>query len=381
LVRKRNNEREFEKVLRRTEAAQRLQGCDWLMADILAQHMTQETEQKSEVPASAQLLPMIFGYMTSQAISVAARLGVADLLAKGAKRPDELAQTTGVKPRPLYRLLRALASVGVFAEDNDGRFVLTPLAEPLRSDAPDSLRALAIFFGADWHWRVWSELSYSAQTGQPGFERIYGKAYFDYLAENPDPARVFNDAMTGFSASVSAAVKDAYDFTGITKLVDVGGGHGVLLASILQKYPQMRGVLFEAPFVAEGAGDAIKGRGLAERCEVVGGDFFASVPAGGDAYIMKHIVHDWNDERALTILQNCHRGMTKNGKLLVVEMVIPEGNAPSLGKFLDLEMLLFLHSYERTEAEYRALFEGAGFRLTKIVPTRMPHSIIEAMRV
>jgi hypothetical protein len=343
--------------------------------------MAQDTEQKSDVPASAQLLPMIFGYMTSQAISVAAKLGVADLLTKGAKTADELAQTIGVKPRPLYRLLRALASVGVFAEDNAGRFSLTPMAEPLRSDAPDSLRAFAIFMGADWHWRVWSELLYSAQTGQPGFERIYGKPYFDYLAENPDPARVFNDAMTSFSASDSAAVIDAYDFTGITKLVDVGGGHGLLLAAILQKYPQMMSVLFEALFVVEGAGDAIKKRGLAERCEVVGGDFFASVPAGGDAYIMKHIVHDWDDERALTILQNCHRAMTENGKLLVVEMVIPEGNAPSLGKFLDLEMLLFLHSHERTEAEYRALFERAGFRLERIVPTRMPHSVIEAMRV
>jgi hypothetical protein len=343
--------------------------------------MTQDAEQKSDAPASAQLLPMIFGYMTSQAISVAAKLGVADLLAKGAKTADQLAQTIGVKPRPLYRLLRALASVGVFAQDEAGRFSLTPLAEPLRSDAPDSLRALAIFFGADWHWRVWSELCYSVETGQPGFEHIYNKAYFDYLAENPEPARVFNDAMTSFSGSVSAAVIDAYDFTGITKLVDVGGGHGLFLSSILQKYPQMKGVLFEAPFVAEGAGDAIKERGLTGRCEVVGGDFFASAPAGGDAYIMKHIVHDWDDEHALTILQNCHRAMTENGKLLVVEMLIPESNAPSLGKFLDLEMLLFLHSYERTEAEYGALFERAGFRLTRIVPTRMPHGVIEAIRV
>jgi hypothetical protein len=345
------------------------------------EHMTQDAEQKSDAPASAQLLPMIFGYMTSEAISVAAKLGVADLLVKGAKTADQLAQTRGVKSRPLYRLLRALASVGVFAEDNAGRFTLTPLAEPLRSDAPDSLRALAIFFGADWHWRVWSELSYSVETGQPGFERIYDKAYFDYLAENPEPARVFNDAMTSFSGSVSAAVIDAYDFTEITKLVDVGGGHGLFLSSILQKYPQMKGVLFEAPFVAEGAGDAIKERGLTGRCEIVGGDFFASAPAGGDAYIMKHIVHDWDDDHALTILRNCHRAMTENGKLLVVEMVIPEGNTSSLGKFLDLEMLLFLHSYERTEAEYRALFERAGFRLTRIVSTRMPHGVIEAIRV
>lgn len=251
----------------------------------------------------------------------------------------------------------------------------------MRSDAPDNLRALAIFFGADWHWRVWSELHYSAKTGEPGFERTYGKPYFDYLAENPGPAQIFNDAMTSFSASVSAAVLEAYNFSGIRKLVDVGGGHGFFLASIVEKYPQMTGALFEAPYVTDRAGDTIRARELGEHWEIVGGDFFASVPAGGDAYMMKHIIHDWEDERALTILRNCHRVMTENGKLLVVEMVIPEGNSPSLGKLLDLEMLLFLHSYERTEAEYHALFERAGFRLTRIVSTQMPHSIIEAIRM
>jgi hypothetical protein len=343
--------------------------------------MSHEIAQKEETPPSAQLLQMIFGFMASQAISVVAKLGVADLLADKAKSADELAQATGVKARPLYRILRALASVGIFAEDDAGRFRLTPLAEPLRSDAPNSLRGFSIFMGADWHWRVWSELSYSAQTGQPGFERIYGQAYFDYLAKNPEPARVFNDAMTSFSASVGAAVVEAYDFSGIKKLVDIGGGHGLLLASILEKYSQMTGVLFDAPSVVDGAKDVIKGRGVGERCEIVGGDFFKSAPAGGDAYIMKHIVHDWDDERALTILKNCHRAATENAKLLVVEMVIPEGNAPSLGKFLDLEMLLFLHSYERTEAEYRALFERAGFKLTRIVPTALPHSVIEAVRI
>ena len=342
--------------------------------------MPRKTKPKSDIPASAQLLPMIFGFMTAQAISVAAKLGVADLLGKGAKGVDELAQATGVKARPLYRILRALAGAGIFSEDSVGRFRLTPLAEPLRSDAPDSLRAFAIFLGADWHWRVWSELSYSAQAGQPGFEHIYGKAYFDYLAENPGPAKVFNEAMTSFSAAGSGAVIDAYDFTGIKKLVDVGGGHGLLLASILEKYPRMTGVLFDAPSVVEGAKHVIETHRVARRCKTVGGDFFESVPARADACIMKHIIHDWEDERALIILKNCHRAITRNGKLLVVEIVIPEGNTPSLGKLLDLEMLLFLHSYERTEAEYRALFERAGFKLTKIVATALPHSVIEAVR-
>jgi hypothetical protein len=345
--------------------------------------MTQNIMQKSseDAPPSAQLLQMIFSFMTSQAISSVAKLGIADLLASGPKSTDELARATGVKVRPLYRILRALASVGVFSQDDGGNFRLTPVGEPLRSDAADSLRGFSIFLGSDWHWRVWSELGYSAQTGQPAFEKIYGKPFFKYLAENPEPARIFDNAMTSFSASVGAAVIDAYDFTGIKKLVDVGGGHGLLLASILEKYPRMTGVVFDAPAVVEGAKDLIKGRGVDGRCQTAGGDFFTSVPAGGDAYIMKHIIHDWEDERALIILKNCHRAMTEDGKLLVVEMVIPEGNAPSLGKFLDLEMLLFLHSYERTEAEYRALFERAGFRLTRIVPTGMPHSVIEAVRV
>ena len=330
---------------------------------------------------SAQLTQMIFGFMTSQSISVAAKLGVADLLKDEAKSAGELAQATGVQARPLYRILRALSSVGIFAEDHAGRFRLTPLAEPLRSDAPDSLRGLAIFMGADFHWRVWSDLLYSAQSGQPGFERIYGKPIFDYLAENPAAAQVFNDAMTSFSASVSTAVIKAYDFTGITRLVDVGGGHGLLLASILERYPQMSGVLFDAPSVIDGAKEVIEAHGVGGRCDAVGGDFFVSAPAGGDAYIMKHIIHDWEDERALTILQNCHRAMTENGKLLVVEIVIPEGNTPSLGKFLDLEMLMFLHSYERTEDEYRSLLERAGFKLTRIVPTPSPHSVLEGVRL
>jgi len=344
--------------------------------------MSQSEAQKAaqSLPPSAQLMQIIFGFMTPQAIAVVAKLGVADLLKDQPKTVDELAQATGAHSRSLYRIMRALASVGIFAEDDSGRFRLTPMAEPLRSDAPDSLRNLVIFFASEWHWRVWSQLSHCAESGQPAFENIYGKPYFEYLAENPAPASVFNEAMTSFSAAVSGAVVDGYDFGEITRLVDVGGGHGLLLSAILKKYPQMTGVLFDAASVIDGA-SVIKVSGVAGRCELVSGDFFASVPAGGDAYIMKHIIHDWEDERALTILKNCHGAMTENGKVLVVETVIPEGNAPSLGKFLDLEMLMFLHSYERTEVEYRALFERAGFRLNRIVPTQSLHSVIEGVRM
>lgn len=341
-----------------------------------------EAEQVStEAPPAAQVMQMIFGFVTTQAISVAARLGLADLLKDGAKSADELAQATGTQARPLYRLLRALASVGIFAEDDAGRFKLTPLAEPLRSNTLDSLRDFSIFIGADWHWRAWGDLFGSVQSGQPAFERIYGKAYFDYLGENAGPAQVFNDAMTSLSTAASAAVVDGYDFAGINKLVDVGGGHGMLLSSILEKYPQMSGILIDAPSVIKGTKEAIEARGLSGRCDAVGGDFFASVPAGGDAYIMKHIIHDWNDERASTILQCCHRQMPPEGRLLVVEIVIPEGNAPSIGKLLDLEMLVLLHAYERTEAEYRELFNRSGFRLTRIVPTKSAYSVIEGVPI
>jgi hypothetical protein len=341
-----------------------------------------EVDQVSaEAPPAARLMQMIFGFAITQAISVAARLNLADLLKDGAKSVDELAQATGAEPRPLYRILRALASVGIFAEDGAGRFKLTPLAEPLRSNTPDSLRDFSIFIGADWHWRAWGDLFGSVQSGQPAFEKIYDKAFFEYLGENAGPAQVFNDAMTSISTVSSTAVVDGYDFAGIKKLVDVGGGHGMLLSSILEKYPQMTGILIDAPSVITGTKEAIEARGLSGRCEVVGGDFFASVPAGGDAYIMKHIIHDWNDERASTILRCCHRQMPAEGKLLVVEMVIPEGNAPSFGKLLDLEMLVLLRSFERTEAEYRELFNQSGFRLTRIVPTKSAYSVIEGVPI
>ena len=326
-------------------------------------------------PPAAQLMQVFFGIVPTLAIGAAAKFGIADFLKDGPKTADELASLAGVHSRSLYRLLRATASVGVFSEDADGRFRMTPMAEPLRSDAPDSVRSFAIFFSDDWHMRVWAELPYSVQHGTPAFDHINGKEFFPYLEENSTHAKVFNDAMTSNSAAACAAVLDGYDFSGINKLVDVGGGHGLLLSSIMAKYAQMSGVLYDAQSVINGA-TAI----ISERCEAVGGDFFQSVPAGGDAYIMKHIIHDWDDEHSLKILRNCREAMTENGKVLVVEMIIPPGDAPSPGKFLDLEMLLFLRSFERTEAEYRALFDRAGLELTRIVPTPSPYSVLEGVR-
>lgn len=332
-----------------------------------------------EAPPAAQLAQMIFGFMTSQAIATAAKLGVADALKDGPRNIDELAQAVAAQPRALYRLLRALASVGVFAEEPDGRFRLTPLAEPLRSDLPGSLRAFSIYFGAEFHMRIWENLDHSVTHGEPAFNHIHKKGVFEYFEENTEHAKIFNDAMTSFSASVSEPIVNAYDFAGIGRIADVGGGHGLLLSEILKRNPAMTGVLYDAPSVIRGAGPLLAERGVDDRCELLAGDFFQTVPAAA-AYIMKHIIHDWEDEKAVQILRNCRRAMTGEGKLLVVEMVVPEGNAPSPSKFLDLEMLLFLHSYERTEKEYAALFASAGFRLTRVVPTASPYSIIEGVR-
>jgi O-methyltransferase domain/Dimerisation domain len=341
---------------------------------------TMQTRKNDEPPASAQLMQMIFAFMVSQAISVVATLGIADLLKDGPKEIDELGRRAGAHPRALYRLLRALASVGVFAEDGERRFRLTPLAEPLRADAPDSLRAFSMFFGADFHLRVWGELLYSVKHGQPAFNHLHNSEVFEYLERSPEHAEIFNNGMTSLSASIADPIVSAYDFSGIRKLVDVGGGHGYLLSAVLKKYPAMQGVLYDAQSVINGAGNVLRTQGVERRCELVAGDFFQSVPPGGDAYVMKHIIHDWEDEKSIQILRNCHGVMNSNGRLLVVEMVLPEGNKPSLGKFLDLEMLVFLRSCERTEKEYRALLDKAGFELARVVPTDTPYSIVEGVR-
>lgn len=230
------------------------------------------------------------------------------------------------------------------------------------------------------NFEIWAQLPYSIQNGKPAAPHKFGMPWFAWLEQNPVKGKAFHDAMTSLSAGAVAAVVSAYDFSRINKLVDVGGGHGLLLASILSKYPKMKGVLYDEPKVITGAGEVFAAHGVADRWEAVGGDFFQSVPPGGDAYILKHIIHDWSDEECLTILGYCHSGMTAGGKVLIVEMVIPERNVPAISKFLDLEMLLFLTGRERTEAEYRHLLDRAGFELTRIVPTLSPYSVIEGVR-
>ena len=340
--------------------------------------MTDETIHQA--PPPSRLLDMIFGFMVSRSVAVAAQLGVADHLRAGPRGADELAGVVGADPRSLYRLLRALSGAGVFAEGADGRFGLTPLSELLRSDAPESLRAFALTLADEVNFAMWAELPYAIKSGKPVVPHKLGMLWFDWLEQHPVKAKEFNDAMTSFSASGATAVLAAYDFSGIKKLVDVGGGHGLLLASVLSKYSNMKGVLYDAPAVVAGAKELLAAHGVADRCETVGGDFLASVPAGGDAYILKHIIHDWSDEECTTILKHCHAGTREGGKVLIVEMVIPGPNVPSLSKFLDLQMMVFLTGRERTESEYRQLLERSGFELTRIVDTPSPYSVIEGAK-
>ncbi len=326
-------------------------------------------------PASLVIMRMLTGYWAPQCLYVAARLGLADLVKDGPRAPADLARETNAHAPSLYRLLRGLASLGVFAEDEQGRFGMTPLAECLRSDLPGSQHALALMNGEE-HYRAWGELLHSVRTGETAFEHLYGKPIFDYLPEHPEAARTFDAAMVGVHGTETAATFDAYDLGGLGTLVDVGGGNGSVLRAALERHPKLRGVLYDRADVVERARP-----NLPERCTTVAGNFFESVPAGGDAYLMRHILHDWDDEKSLTILKNCRKAMGASAKLLVVEGVVPAGNGPSFTKLLDLTMLVIPGGMERTEKEYRELYARAGFRLERIVPTRSEVSVIEGAPV
>jgi len=323
---------------------------------------------------------MLTGYWTTQALYVAAKLGIADLLTDGPRSADEIAKATGTHAPSLYRLLRALASLGVFADDGRGRFILTPLANCLRSDVPGSQRALAIMCGEE-HYKAWGELLYSVKTGKIAFDKVYGMPVFEFLSQNIEQAKVFDAAMVGVHGRETEAMTDAYDFSGIGVLADIGGGNASLLITVLKKYPALQGILYDLPGVAERAKANIQAVGLTDRCRVMGGNFFESVPAGADAYLMRHIIHDWDDEKAMTILRNVHQAIGKDGRLLVVEGVIPPGNDPCFGKLLDLTMLTIPGGKERTAEEYRLLFRTGGFELTRTVPTKAEVSVIEGRKL
>ena len=314
----------------------------------------------------------------SYLVVMAAQLGVADLLAFGPRSIADLSAATGVDAQSLYRVLRALASRGLFREEGDKRFSLTPLADPLRQDAPHSIRGQALWSGSDAYRRTWGDLAYSVRTGEPAFDHVYGKPFFDYLAEQPALAKIFNDVMTSDSSDEGAAIAAAHDFSRYRRIVDVGGGHGALLAAILDRYPGPLGVLFDLPDVVETARGAIDRHIAAGRVEKVAGDFSEAVPDAGDAYVLKWIVHDWDDEAAIRILANCRTAMAPAGKVLLVEVVVPQGTAGYDATSLDTAMLVFTGSRERTEGEYLGLLHRAGLTLVKTTPTASPFSILEA---
>jgi hypothetical protein len=323
---------------------------------------------------------MITGYWTTQMVYVAAHLRLADLIAKRPQSAEELAQQTQTHAPSLYRLLRALASLGVFAEDSAAKFSLTPLAECLRSDVPGSQWAMAVMSGEE-HYTAWGELLYSVQTGKIAFDKLYGMPVFEFLSRNVDQARTFDAAMVGIHGRETSAMTDAYDFSGLKVLADVGGGNGSLLSFVLKKHPSLKGILYDLPGVVERAKSELQKAGVADRCQVIGGSFFESVPPGADAYLMRHIIHDWDDEKSTLILRNIHRAMKDDARLLLIEGVIPPGNDPNFGKLLDLTMLTIPGGKERTEREYRELFSAGGFELTRIVPTAAEVSVIEGRRI
>ena len=335
-----------------------------------------------QLPPQAIIAQMSMGFIVSQAISVASKLYIADHLKDGAKTTAELAELTGTHEPSLYRLMRGLASTGVFQKGEDGRFSNSVLSEFLRSDHPESFRAASHMICDHEHWRPHGNMLQSVKTGEIAFEYTFGMPVFPYYAQNPEPAQVFDNAMTSFGYSIANAVAAAYDFSEARTIADIGGGHGILLATILKNNPEAKGILFDQPQVLEGADKILESINVSERVEKTSGDFFSAIPVEADIYLMKFIIHDWNDEQSVTILNNLAESAKPGSKVLLVESVVEEDdNAPSMSKVMDLNMLVMTGGKERTEKEYAELFEKTGFRLVKVHPTPSPMQIVEAVRV
>ena len=330
------------------------------------------------------LLQLVFGYMASQVIHVAARLGIADLLGAEPTTSDALAEATSTDPSAMYRLLRGLACVGLVDETEPGRFALTDFGTLLRADHPDSVRNLTMLFCGEGVWENWGHLLDSVKTGKPVYELLHKQRPFEVMADNPEFSEIFNEAMSEGTRQAAPGIVAAYDFSRSRTLVDVGGGDGTLLAAILSATPGLRGILVDLPTGVATATERLRAAGLEDRCEIVRGDFFESVPDGADAYLMKSVIHDWDDDRASLILKNCRRAIAPNGRLLVLESVLPpkvDRSPETLGAILvgDLNMLVSAGGRERTAKEFSALLEEAGFRLNNIVAVPPPAyvSVIE----
>jgi len=324
------------------------------------------------------LFQMATSYWVSQAIYVAAKLGIADLLKEGPQSCVALATATGSDAPSLFRLMRALSSVGIFSQLGRDRFALSRLAESLQTEIHGSLRAMVVTIG-EIHYQAYGDLLHSIQTGSPAFNNVFAASLFDYLQQNADAADAFNQGMANVSSMLAYAVLMAYDFAGVSSIVDIGGGQGKLLEKILQFNPHMRGTVFDTASTIERTTQLLGNNAWGRRCSYVTGDFFTSVPQGADAYLLCGVIHDWDDSHATTILRNCRRAMTKNSRVLLVDMIVPDAASASFSKLLDLNMLVMNGGQERTKAEFRALLEAADYKLTRIVPTMAPQSVIEAM--
>jgi hypothetical protein len=342
------------------------------------QIIQREAKMTDDQPRLEFFKQMFGGSWITQGIWVVAELGIADLLTDGPLTAEELAEKTQTHGGALYRVLRALAGVGVFTQDAEGRFSLTPLANLLRTDAAASQRSFAVMMGGEFH-AAWGELLYSVRTGKPGFEKRFGVPFFQYMTEHPERHGIYDAAMTAAHGAETEPILDAYDFTPFRTVVDIGGGNGLVLAAILKRHPTIQGILFDLPAVAERARSTISGSGVSDRCRIEGGDFFSSVPAGADAYVLRHIIHDWEDREAIAILRKCRDTMSPDSKILVIETVIPPGNGPSFGKWRDLMMLL-VAGRERTKDEYSSLFSLAGLKLNRVIPTASEVSIFEGIK-
>jgi len=334
--------------------------------------------QLSPTPQAA-LRQLIDGYRASQAIRVAAELGLADLLADGPRHYEELARASGTDSLALYRLLRALASAGVFTQVGAQHFSLNPLAECLRTGVTGSLHSWAIL--SDEHHRTWTALRHSVTTGKTAFDHLHGTSVWEHRKHNPEQGRLFNEAMTATNALVVRSVIDAYAFSRFGVVVDVAGGHGSLIQAILTANPNLRGILFDLPAAIREAAASFEHAGLAARCQLVEGSFFESVPPGGDAYILSRILHDWTDEQSIAILKKCRRAMTGGATLLLIERVLDAVNPSAEATLTDIHMLVMTGGRERTVAEFESLLVASGFELVRSISTRSAVYVVEAVAV
>ena len=334
--------------------------------------------QPAVPPPHVQVIQMGTGHWLSRLVYTAAKLEIADHLADGPKSAASIATTTRSNPRALHRFMRTLASFGLMTMNGDGTFALTELGATLKKDAPGSARSTVLTMAGPAMSRAFDEFEYSLATGKPAVDKVLGMGFFDYLAQHPDEAAQFSESMVGIHGGEPPAVAAAYDFSSCGTIVDIGGATGNMLAHILTRYPQPRGVLFDRAHVVSEASALLRAHGVADRVTIKEGNFFESVPEGGDAYILSHIIHDWTEAQCQTILSNCRKAMTKGAKLLIVEFVLPEGNTPHFGKLADMIMLTIPGGEERTANEYQTLLDAAGFTLTRVVPTASDVSIVEA---